>query len=86
MLAKSNTKIVIYDIKRKILKLSKNRDFFFEPVRQQNFIIFAYIVDYEIGAILIRNNGEKNIIILKNLYLNYLQNYETDGAYYIAID
>ena len=41
--------------------LPDNRDFLFEPTRQANIAIFAYIVDYRFRGILVRNELDQLI-------------------------
>ena len=62
----------------KKINLSNDRDFLFEPVVQTNLIMFAYLINYIITKILIRNKFNISIQISKKLRLkNVLEiNYE----------
>ena len=44
--------------------------------------MFAYLVDYKMSAILIRNDFNSSIQILKKLKLGYIQELDYDHCFY----
>ena len=62
-----------------------NRDFFFE-LDHLDSILYAHFVDSFLHAILIKNNSNQHVKILKNLHLNTIQKADFDNCYYITFE
>ena len=66
------------------LKLSNNKNFFFESNSLNNLKIYVYIVDIDIKNVLIQNNSSMSVTLFKRMNLNQITEYDTSA--YIVIN
>ena len=72
----------------KEIKLSNDRNFLFKPavVVQTNLIIFAYLINYTITGILIRNESNISIQISRKLRLKNILEMDYENYFQINIE
>ena len=71
----------------KEINLSNNRDFLFKLTQTNtNLIIFAYLIDYIITEILIRNKSNISIYILRKLRLKNILEINYENYFQIIIE
>ena len=75
---------IILSIKK--INLSNDRNFLFELVVQTNLIIFAYLINYTITKILIRNKSNISIQIPKKLRLKNVLEINYENCFQINIE
>ncbi len=68
----------------KSLELPGEREFIFEPKKLDKLSIYAYIIDYNLSYIFIRNNTDKEIKLPRNIKLGYITKYE--AAEYFLVE
>ena len=59
-----------------------DRDFIFEPAKQHNLIIYAYIIDINIAGVIIKNKTNYAMQILKKLHLRILQEVDYENVFF----
>ena len=67
------------------LSLPKNRDLLFEPSQLDILTLSAYIVNYNISGIVIRNDIDLPIILIRRTRLDRVLEYEVEGYFPVAI-
>ena len=65
----------------KKLKLLKDYNFLFKPTTIANFIIYIYLVDYNIKGILIKNDTNHLIQITKKLKLSNVTEIDFENCF-----
>lgn len=65
--------------------ISSNRDFFFES-NKFNLSIYIYLVNFETRNIVVRNNSNKTIYILRNCQLRRIIELEFFNVFYIVVN
>lgn len=78
-----NVIIFIIDFKYRSFKLSNNRDFLFESQKFDILSIYAYIVDYNMLKIFIKNNIDYIMSLSRKVKLKIIINYEIIKCYVI---
>ena len=73
-------------IPTKSVLLPKDRDFLFEPSAQVNLVLFAYLVNYEIIGILVRNNSSKSIQVPRKFKLSKVLEIDYENCFQADIE
>ena len=84
----SSKKLKVVSIKMKNVKLSKNRDFNFFSILDNNFEpkrnFFVYVIKSDIKTIQIRNISKKSYVLSKNFKIGHIKNYDEKDCYLIS--
>ena len=75
----------IIDFKCRFLKLLKDRDFLFESQKLDILLVYAYIVNYNISKVFIKNNINYIINLSRKVKLKMIVNDEITKCYIIKI-
>ncbi len=79
----SNIAIPIAGLKRRQLELPNDRDLIFEPYKLETLSVYAYIVDYRMTKVFVRNNTDRPISLLAKRRLETVTDYEAAGYFTI---
>ena len=66
--------------------LPTDRDFLFEPVKQVNLSLFAHLVDYDITAVLAKNDSDYPIQIPYRLRLSSVVELDYENCFQINME
>lgn len=63
------------------LALPDNRDFLFYPATQANLTLFTHLVDHETSKVLVRNNSNQTIQVLRRHRLDHIVNIAYENCF-----
>ena len=81
-------KLRIVFVKIKKIKLSKNRDFNFFFILNNNFdskkIFFAHVMKFDVKIIQVRNTSERSYVLSKNFKIEHIKDYNEEDCYLMS--
>ena len=81
-----NVIILVSESRKQILNLSYNRNFLYEPQTLNTLLLYAYIVDYILISIFMRNDLDRLIVLSAKQRFKKIIKYKESDCYSISLE